>query len=178
MKDTHCSGIYIFQCLHNCACYVGQAKVVNIRIGSHRSKLNRGCHEVPLLQADWNQYGREGFAIWKRHAPADFLDELEAETTIRTNALEHLGGYNRSLILERYYSARIRDTETKLRRKQEFAYLPHIVPWSRIHPLQISIFCQFNVPMVHLHRTSLCFKAYQLRPVLQGVPEGFDLVID
>jgi group I intron endonuclease len=120
MKHIYTSGIYIIQCLNNGACYVGQGVRLNRRIGSHRSKLNRGCHELRLLQADWNRYGRNGFAIWKHLVPMEILDKMEASTTIEMNALEHLGGYNLSLIRERVYSARIRDTEAKLLRKRKF----------------------------------------------------------
>jgi hypothetical protein len=108
----------------------------------------------------------------------EILDKMEASTTIEMNALEHLGGYNLSLIRERVYSARIRDTEAKLLRKRKFSYLPNVEPWRRIQPLQISIFCQSSIPMIALPPQSHRFEFHQPGRFFNRPPEGFELVID
>lgn len=180
MKNLDGSGVYIIQCLFNAACYVGQSTdSVITRIGQHISKLIRGCHELPLLQADWDTFGPAGFAIWTRLTTDESLNELEAATTARTNGLEHLGGYNLAVVRDYSYSARIRRTETQLLRSRKFEFLPNTIRSGRINILQVLTFCQSksNIPMTKLRSTHLRPEALQTTPLFHRSLDGFERII-
>ena len=55
-------GIYAIVCRRTNAAYYGSTTInFHSRWGQHIAKLERGTHENPRLQQDWNTYGAEAF---------------------------------------------------------------------------------------------------------------------
>jgi excisionase family DNA binding protein len=67
---TDDTGIYAIENLRDRRAYVGATKQGFLkRWGTHRTTLNRGLHEVPLLQHDWTVYS----AGWFKFVPLEVL---------------------------------------------------------------------------------------------------------
>lgn len=72
---------------------------------------------------------------------------LEKSLICWTRSLEEHGGYNKSLGKERGLAARIRDTESKLRRKGKYVPLNSLVGYTRIAVPLATTFCQGERPL-------------------------------
>src|SRR4051794_33841430 len=72
-------GVYTITCKANGGVYVGQSLDVEHRFLQHKSKLRRGSHSNPYLQAAWNKYGEEEFlfSIYEWENNPERCDELE-----------------------------------------------------------------------------------------------------
>lgn len=174
MSSQGSCGVYIIECRENGATYVGKGQRVLDRVASHRSALARDRHDVPLLQADWNNYGADAFVIWIKFLPeGSDLRVAEKTTILLTNSLEHRGGYNRSLVLDRAISARIRDTERKLRRARKFELLSDTIEWARIDPVQVQTFCQDSTPLSEAPFRSSSYDEGNSPPLVTNPMFGF-----
>lgn len=172
-KDANC-GVYMIECVPNGALYVGKGENVIRRVSSHQLALARSSHEVPLLQADWDKHGADAFIFWIKFVPAKTrLCALEKSITLMMNSLEHLGGYNRALVRERSITAKIRDTERKLRRSGKFFLLPDTVEWSRINPIQTQTFCQKDKPLSAIRSRQAALRGYDMPPLVINPMHGF-----
>jgi group I intron endonuclease len=54
-------GIYRILNKINGKYYIGGSIRVSKRINNYRYELNKGIHENPRLQEDWNKYGKDAF---------------------------------------------------------------------------------------------------------------------
>lgn len=77
-KYTPVSGIYVILNTKNGKMYLGQTQNCRNRWMSHKSKLNKGCHENKHLQAAWIKYGGKMFKFSiLEYCPIDHLNERE-----------------------------------------------------------------------------------------------------
>lgn len=69
---TYRSGVYVIRCTPTGELYVGRTKnAIEARLAEHKTKLARGVHHAPKLQARYATYGLEAFEfiILKRFPP-------------------------------------------------------------------------------------------------------------
>jgi hypothetical protein len=78
-------GIFVITCTKNQRQYVGQAKNLHRTIKKNSLALQKGAHVNPLMQADFNQYGRECFATEFCEVPDGDLREARAHVIERIN---------------------------------------------------------------------------------------------
>jgi group I intron endonuclease len=57
------SGVYTIRNRVTGRVYVGESGHIERRIYAHFRELGKGTHHRPELQADWDRYGRDQFAI-------------------------------------------------------------------------------------------------------------------
>lgn len=55
------SGVYSITCTANGRVYIGSSMNIRQRWTTHKSWLRKGTHNIPLLQADWTEYGEVAF---------------------------------------------------------------------------------------------------------------------
>ncbi len=56
-------GIYTITCTATDTVYIGQSHNIHLRFSQHKSKLRKGTHANPHLQAAWNKYGEQVFVF-------------------------------------------------------------------------------------------------------------------
>lgn len=164
------SGVYVIRCTKNDAFYVGSAVKLERRLRSHVSKLNRGDHDVRLLQEDWQRYGPDAFQFRFTPAPLQSCGHWEEALIHLTRSLEHCSGYNR-MIGRRFWaiSAQIRDSERKLWRKHRFIYLPTIHPDSRLEAPYLESFTRNGETTPLFERESANLKPFQVGDELRDM---------
>ncbi len=169
-------GVYIIECQANAARYAGATRSVCGRAQGHFSRLNSENHEVPLLQIDWGKFGSDQFVFWFRYAPTESLDDLEKQVTLLTNSLEDCGGYNKSLLMKRWVSSRIRDSETKLMKSGKFIPLRSALCEERLKPDYIRTFCQRDSPLSAQADMQIGLEETQRRKQLRQLMSGFQRI--
>ena len=139
-------GVYIIRCRENLATYCGASKSLRKRLGEHRCLLNRGHHQITLLQRDWKKFGEQSFESFLMYAEESRLSTLERRVILSLKCLEHQGGYNAAVNGRWALSARIRNIETKLRRR--YKLLPGVGFYSRLSDVCIEIYCKNDIPLI------------------------------
>lgn len=56
-------GVYSITCLANGWVYIGSSQSIRQRWSTHKSWLRNGTHNVPQLQADWDEHGEPAFVF-------------------------------------------------------------------------------------------------------------------
>jgi group I intron endonuclease len=102
--DRHICGIYLIRNLVNGRVYVGKSLDVESRLASHRRALKSGEHNIPKLQADWNEFGDEQFEFLPyEEVDLNWLKDRENYLIVLMEG--HTHGYNRQF-LDRYEKRR------------------------------------------------------------------------
>ncbi len=135
-------GVYIIHCVHNGVSYAGSAEVLRRRLREHFNKLNRGAHEVHLMQKDWNFLGSKGFEVWFCPCSVNELCRAEVRLILSLACMQEQGGYNLMIAGMWGLCARIYDTERKLSRSGKCVFPTGFEPRARLGEIYAKTFAQ------------------------------------
>lgn len=89
-------GVYSITCLANGWVYIGSTLSFRSRWKTHKSHLNTGRHNIPQLQADWDEHGEDAFACEVVTVVADRDERFAAEQVHIDSAMATGKCYNLS----------------------------------------------------------------------------------